>query len=300
MDQGPVGPARFPVVVHETLPSGAFPAEILSRHAGSFAERPDTHVLRNGAGIVRLIGAPDGKEDGIGPVRMGLDAHVTFTEAGKHVVSSRDNALFRDCRLVVEPFGIPGREVIEEVDGRSAPVPVAVADLVLRGIVELPRKGRPAGVEAGNPEELGPFRLRTASLDVHADIPRLLHLEIADVKVPRFRHPDPVDLSVAGEGEIRGLGAGGLRRLESEVQGAFPFRPEKQRKHGGRVIPGLQRTFIGVDDLGRLLVNRTVCGRDEDVSPEGDDAGVRCGFEGGGRRIPAGCGHKGGGKKKFE
>ena len=227
MDQGPVRLAGFPVIVHEALSAGAFPAEVLRRHAGALAQGADAHVFRDGPGIVGLVGAPDGEKDGVGPIRMGLDAHIALAEAGEHIIGGRRVGALWDSRLVVEPLGVTGGEIVEQVYGRAPAVPVAVVDLVLGGVAERAREGRAVGIEAGDPVELGPGRFGVACLDVHADIAGLVYLEGADVEGPGFRHRHFPGGSVTGEGEAVGLGAGRLRGLEGQVEGPFPLRAEE-------------------------------------------------------------------------
>ena len=57
---------------------------------------------------------------------------------------------------------------------------------------------------------------------------------------------------------------------------------------------------MGVDGSGRLLVEGAIGLRDEDIAPEGDDDGVRGGFEGLGRRVPAGGHEQGSGGQNLE
>ena len=231
---------------------------------------------------------------------MGLDAHVAFLEAGEHIISGRHGALLRDGGLVVEPLGVAFWKFVEQVYGRSAAVPVAVIHLVLGGEAERTREGSAIRIECGNPVELGARRLCGVSPDVHPDIPGLRHLESADLIGSGGCYADLAVGTVAGKGEFVGFRSGWLRSLERQVQAPGSFRAEKQRQDGGRVIPGQEAAVVGVDHPGRILIEGTAGFRDEDISPEGDDDGIRSGLERGGGGITAGCGENEDRQQRFE
>ena len=300
MDQGSVSRAGLPGIVHEALAAGALSAEVLRRYACPLAERLDAHVFRNGAGVVGLIGAPDGEEDGVGAVRMGLDAHIALLESGEHIIGGRHGSFLRDSGFVVEPFGVALREIVEQMHRGAAAVPVTVIDLVFGCEVQFARKGRSVRVEGRNPIELRPRRLGGVSLDIHPDIAGRRHVEGSDVIGSGGGHVDLAGGPVAGEGEFVGLRSGRLRGLESQVQASFSLRAEIQRKHGRGIVPRLEAAVAGVYDPGRLSIEGTGGFRDEDIALEGDDDGVRGGFEGRGGGVSAGCGEKEDGQQRFE